>query len=127
MTDVAPGLSAAHMHDVGAADTAIALGSGDLPVLATPRLIAWLEAAAVAAVSGRLDAGSTTVGSHVAVDHLAPTAVGAAVLVEAVVTSVDGPRIEFALSAVESEHVIGRGVHVRYVVDADRFMGRRPE
>ena len=75
---------------VGAADTALALGSGEVEALGTPRVLALVEAATVAAVAGRLDAGSTTVGSRVELDHLAPTPVGAAVRAEAVLAEVTG-------------------------------------
>ena len=124
MTDLAAGLSATTEHDVGADDTAIALGSGDLPVLATPRLVAWLEGAAVAAVVARLEPGSTTVGGHIAIDHLAPTAVGSRVRTEATVTTVAGRTIDFEISAREGDELIARGRHVRHVVDSDRFLAR---
>jgi fluoroacetyl-CoA thioesterase len=68
---------------VAAGDTAQALGSGDVPVLGTPRLIAWLEAAAVSALDGRLPPGATSVGMRIAVDHRAPSAIGDVVRVEA--------------------------------------------
>jgi fluoroacetyl-CoA thioesterase len=63
-------------------DTAIALGSGDVPVLATPRILAWMEAATVAAAADALDPGSTTVGVEVFLTHRRATAVGAQVEVE---------------------------------------------
>jgi predicted thioesterase len=124
MSEVVAGLSISIEHQVGDDDTAIALGSGDLPVLATPQLVAWLEGAAVAVLGGRLDAGSTSVGGHISVDHLAPTAVGATVVAEVAVTAVDGRRIEFAVAAAEGTTPIASGTHVRYIVDADRFMAQ---
>lgn len=63
-------------------DTAIALGSGDVPVLATPRLLAWMEAATVAAALSRVDATSTTVGVEVWMRHRRASAVGAVVEIE---------------------------------------------
>lgn len=124
MTEIAVGLAATHEHDVGSEDTAIALGSGDLPVLATPRVVAWLEGAAVAAVSPRLKSGFTTVGGHITIDHLAPTAVGRKVRVEAAVAAVDGRRIEFEVTAAEGGTVIARGRHIRYVVDSNGFLAQ---
>ena len=81
------------------ADTASALLSGDLPVLATPRLIAWLEAASCQAVRSRLQPGQTTVGTHVAVDHRAPSAVGASVVAHARLTVVRERTLSFEVEA----------------------------
>ena len=78
---------------VGDADTARALGSGAVEVLGTPRLVALLEEATIDAVDRFLDAGSTTVGMRVQVDHLHPTPVGAEVLAEAYLDKIDGRRI----------------------------------
>ena len=72
-----PGLEAAFRYTVTEADTAAAVGSGDMPVLATPRVLALAERATVAAVAGALEAGATTVGTRVELDHLAPSPVGA--------------------------------------------------
>jgi fluoroacetyl-CoA thioesterase len=71
-----PGLRAAFRHTVTEADTAAAIGSGEVPVLATPRVLALAERATVAAVAGALQAGATTVGTRVELDHLAPSLVG---------------------------------------------------
>ena len=64
---------------VGEPDTAVAMGSGDVPVLATPRLLAWLEAATVAAAAPELAPGRTTVGTRVELEHVVPCGVGTAV------------------------------------------------
>ena len=84
-----PGLQAAFRHTVTEADTAVVVGSGHVPVLATPRVLALAERATVAAVEGALEAGATTVGARVELDHLAPSPVGAELEVEAVL---DGSR-----------------------------------
>ena len=84
------GLSASVEIVVSDDDTAIALGSGDVPVLATPRLVALCEQAAVAALDGQLEAGSTSVGMRVQVDHLMPTSVGAPVTAEATLEKISG-------------------------------------
>ena len=104
-------------------DTAIRVGSGDVPVLATPRLIAWLEAAAVAAL-GDLSPDTTSVGIHVAVDHVAPTLVGSEVRMEATVRSTDGSRVDFDVKAFDGDQLIAGGVHTRVLVDRQRFLGR---
>src|SRR5688572_19421107 len=80
MSELTPGLSATVTLTVTEADTAIALGSGDVPVLATPRIVALVEEATVAAVAPVLDDGATTVGTRVELDHHAPTRVGATVV-----------------------------------------------
>ncbi|HKC27022.1 MAG TPA: hotdog domain-containing protein [Jatrophihabitans sp.] len=84
------GAHARRQHVVTDHDTATALGSGDVPVLATPRLLAWAEAATIAALAGRIDDGATSVGTHVVMAHLAASPVGAAVTVTAEVVAVSG-------------------------------------
>ncbi len=120
---VSAGRSGTYVAEVTSLDTAISLGSGDVPVLATPRVVAWLEAAAVAALEG-LPPEMTTVGIHIAVDHTAPTLVGAEVRAEAEVTAADGPRIEFAVRAYERDQIVAGGTHTRIMVDRRRFMAR---
>ena len=110
------------------ADTAIAAGSGDLPVLATPRLVALMEQAACSALEGILPDGRTSVGVHVDIRHLAPSPVGAEVTATATVVSVDGSRITFEVRGTHSiagdEIAIGTGTHVRVSVDRDAFLAR---
>ena len=110
---------------VGEADTAISLGSGDVPVLGTPRLVALLEQAAVAAVAADLADGTTSVGTHIAVDHVAASFVGARVEATAEVVEVDGRTVAFRLSAQDGGRTIATGNHLRIVVDRARFLGSR--
>ena len=106
-------------------DTAAAVGSGDLPVLGTPRLLAWSEAATCAAVADELGQQQTSVGTRVALEHLAASAVGEEVRVTATVTHRDGRLLRFEVAAVDSrEQLVGHGEVTRVVVDRDRFMGR---
>ncbi|HEY3262120.1 MAG TPA: hotdog domain-containing protein [Pseudonocardiaceae bacterium] len=122
---VEPGLHAAVEHTVTDADTAVALGSGDVPVLGTPRLLALAEAATVAALAGHLADGQTSVGTRVELDHLAATPVGAVVRVRAELAAVDGRSLRFAVTATDgSGAVIGRGTVSRTVVDRNRFLSR---
>ncbi len=109
---------------MSADDTAIALGSGDVPVLATPRLLAWLEAATVAAVASDLSAGETTVGVGIELEHRRASGVGARVTVRATVSTVEGRTIRFDVVAQDERGPIGSGRVVRAVVDRDRFLGR---
>jgi fluoroacetyl-CoA thioesterase len=102
-------------------DTALAVGSGDVPVLATPRVVALCEAATVAAAAPGLAPGETTVGARVELDHLAPTPVGASVVATAVLESVDGRSLTFRVSAVQEGREVARGVVRRVVVNRDRF------
>lgn len=113
------------VHTVTVADTAVALGSGSLPVLATPRLLAWCEAATCRVVDGRLPAGSSSVGTSVRLEHLAASPVGAAVTATAVVTSVDGRRVRLEVEVADAEGtVLARGAVERVVVDEERFLAR---
>src|SRR6266581_9289163 len=96
---LAPGLMASVRIAVSDTDTANAIGSGDVPVLATPRLLALAEAAAVAAVTPHLEPGVTSVGTSVALEHKRASPVGAQVVVEAELTEVDGRRLVFRFIA----------------------------
>lgn len=110
-------------HTVTDQDTAIALGSGDLPVLGTPRLLAWCEEATCAALD--LDADSSSVGTRVDLEHLAGSSVGAVVTATATVIHTDGRLVRFQVAAHdESGQLIGTGEVRRVVVDRERFMGR---
>src|SRR5262245_30068984 len=121
---LAPGLSASVSLLVEDADTALAIGSGDVPVLATPRLVALAEQASVAAVTGELDPGTTTVGYQVQLSHLAPTAVGEKVTAEAILMSIEGRRLTFRISAHDARGFVAAGRITRVVVERDRFVER---
>ena len=119
-----PGLAATVPLTVAAADTAPAFRSGDVPVLATPRLIALCEEAAVAAVAPCLGPGETTVGTRVELDHLAPSLPGARVEATAVLETVAGRRLGFAVAAREGDRLLARGRIERVVVDRAEFLRR---
>ncbi len=121
---LAPGLSAAVELLVGEPDTSIALGSGDVPVLGTPRLLALAEAATVAAVAGALEPGSTTVGHRVALEHRTPTPVGGTVRAEAVLTGVDGRNLTFREAVSDGHGPVADATLTRVVVDRSRFLER---
>ena len=124
--DLRPGLRATVEHVVTDADTAQALGSGDVPVLGTPRVVALLEAATVQATRAALPQGSTTVGTGVEVEHLAPTPVGGRVQAVAELTAVDGRTLVFGVSAHGDGEVLAHGTVRRAVVDVGRFLARLP-
>ncbi len=117
-------LEARRTFTVAAADTAEALGSGSLPVLATPRLLAWCEAVTCAAIDPTLDAGQTSVGTRVSLEHVAASAVGAEVTVNASPSYVDGRLVRFTVAAREGAKLVGTGEVTRVVVDAERFLSR---
>ena len=119
---LSPGLEAAFRYVVTGADTATAIGSGAVPVLATPRALALAERATLAAVAGALEAGATTVGTRVELDHLAPSPVGAELSVRAVLERVDGRRLQFAVRLIDGDRVVARGLVTRVVVDAAAFV-----
>lgn len=125
------GQSAQLRFEVTEADTAAAVGSGDLAVLGTPRLLAWCEAATCAAIADSLDAASTSVGTRVSLEHLAASAVGEQVQVEAGVAYVDGRLVRFSVAAtnLSDGKVVGTGEVTRVVVDRERFLSRvsRPQ
>lgn len=100
------------------------VGSGTLDVFATPAMVALMEQAAMKAVVPYLAEGETTVGSQMNCSHLAPSPVGAIIEATAEVVEVEGRKITFAVEAYCGEQLIGNGIHVRYVVDAERFMSK---
>jgi len=126
---VTSGLSGQVSFVVGEEDTATALGSGDVPVLATPRMLAWLEAATVAALQPALEADSTSVGSRIELTHERPTPVGSTVVARAEVVYVDGRLVRFSAVA---EHTTPAGDSAvaataeitRVIVDRERFIAR---
>ena len=134
---VAAGLRASVSAVVGEEDTAIAAGSGDVPVLATPRLLALAEAASVAAIAPNLAPGMTSVGTSASLEHRRASPVGAEVVVEAELTEVDGRRLVFSFIAREGgqrpggpgddgdeDRVVGAGTLERVLVHRKTFLAR---
>ena len=119
-----PGLTATAAVTVDASNTAEAMGSGSASVFATPALVALMEQAAVKALDGILPDGSTSVGVHIDVQHIAATPVGMIVTATAVLTAVEGRLLRFTVSARDEVEEVGRGLHQRFVVDAARFQAR---
>lgn len=122
-------MEAARTFTVTTEDTAIALGSGSLPVLGTPRLLAWCEAATCAAIDPTLGTGSTSVGTRVELEHHSASAVGQQVEVTASATYVDGRLHRFTVAARNlidgaGGKVVATGEITRVVVDAERFLSR---
>ncbi|WFF00374.1 hotdog domain-containing protein [Micromonospora sp. WMMD964] len=120
----APGLTAQVELTVTDADTAQAVGSGDVPVLGTPRVLALAEAATVAATATGMPPGFTTVGTRVEVEHLAPTVVGRTVRAQALLATVDGRRLSFEVTVSDGDQTVARGRVDRIMVDRQRFVER---
>jgi fluoroacetyl-CoA thioesterase len=119
------GLQAILTRQVTASDTARAVGSGSLPVLATPRLLAWAEEATCAAVDPHLEPGTTSVGSRIELQHLAPSPVGELVSVNAIVQHLDGRLVRFDVTAAHGdERIVATATVTRVVVNAARFLER---
>ena len=118
------GLSAQSKVTVDGGNVAATMGSGDLQVFATPAMVALMENAAMKAVADHLPEGSTTVGAEMNVTHIKPSGVGAEIVASAVLTEVEGRKLTFNVGARDAEGMIGEGVHVRYVVDREKFMSK---
>ncbi len=119
-----PGLRGHAAHTVTDPDTALSSRSGEVAVLGTPRLVALLEEATMAALDGALADGETSVGMRIHVDHLAPVAPGTGVMAEAVLDGVEGRRLTFSAAATVGDAQVARASIVRVVVETDRFLGR---
>lgn len=119
-----PGMTHTATLTVTRAQLAVTMGSGDLDVLATPAMVALMEQAAMLAVRDALPEGSTTVGARIDTAHLRPTPEGATVTATATLTAVEGRKLTFSVTAADAQGPIGEGTHVRYIVDARRFMAK---
>jgi predicted thioesterase len=108
-------------------DTAVALGSGDVEVLGTPRLLAWLEAATLAAAADLVGPAETSVGTRVELEHQGPSGVGARVTVTADLAHRDGRLLRFVVAAHDGDdRLLASGTVTRVVVDRERFLARLP-
>ncbi len=118
------GLSATIELTVTDADTAIALRSGEVPVLATPRIVALVEEAAVRATHASVEPGCSTVGVRVQIEHISPTPVGGVVTAEANLEKVEGRRLTFHVSARDERGLVAAGKVTRVVVDVEQFLDK---
>lgn len=119
---ITDGLTGAVDLLVGETDTAAALGSGDIGVLGTPRVLALAEAATLAALSGRLDDGATTVGTRVELTHMRATPVGAKVHAAAVLREAAGRRLVFDVAVTQDDTEVAHCMVERVIVDRERFL-----
>jgi predicted thioesterase len=118
------GLSARVELTVTDADTAQSLGSGDVPVLGTPRVLALAEAATVAATARQMPGGLTTVGTRAEIDHKAPTPVGRRVTALATLAKVEGRKLVFDVAVRDGEELVAEVRVERVVLERHRFIER---
>ena len=109
---------------VTSANTAIALGSGDMEVFATPALVALMENAAMNVVKDRLPEGSTTVGAFIETTHVKPSPLGEEVSATAVLEKEEGRKLTFRITASDTKGTVGEPTHIRHIVDRERFMSK---
>ena len=118
------GLTFTSKTTVSVSNIAKTIGSGDLEVFATPSMAALMENAAMNAVAGDLPEGSTTVGASLDILHIRPSGLGEHIEAIATLEDVEGRKLKFDVIAKDSNGVIGKGKHVRYIVDVDRFISK---
>jgi fluoroacetyl-CoA thioesterase len=124
LPEFSPGLSARVELTVTEADTAQALGSGDVPVLGTPRVLALAEAATVAATARQIPGGLTTVGTRAEVEHRAPTRVGRHVTALATLAKVDGRTLFFEVVVRDGDDLVAEVMVERVMLDRQRFIAK---
>jgi len=124
---IAPGLIGEITHLVSESDTAARYGSGLVPVLSTPHLIALMESAAQAALNPYMEPGQSAVGTRIEMQHLAATPVGMEVRVRAELLTVEGRRLRFHIAAWDAVEKIGECEHERFIINKERFMQRVAE
>ncbi len=105
-------------------NTAAAMGSGLLPVFATPAMLALMEQAAASSIQPYLSQGEGTVGTRLEVSHLAATPIGLSVRAESELTAVDRRKLTFSVRAWAGEELIGEGTHQRFIIDNQRFLDK---
>jgi predicted thioesterase len=124
LTKLAPGLKGSASTKVTEDRLATRVGSGNVPVFASPMMVALMEAAAVNCIAPFLPDGHESLGVHLDVTHTSPTPEGLTVTATATLTSVDGRKLAFAVEAADDRERVGSGTHTRIVVDTPRFMAR---
>jgi fluoroacetyl-CoA thioesterase len=117
-----PGLKLDRVLQVGHAQTAEAIGSGDVPVLGTPALLALAESACVEAIAGDLPDGETSVGTWAEIEHLKATPIGHSVCAHATLIGHHGRRLEFRVSVEQDGEPVAKISHRRVLVDRARFL-----
>lgn len=117
------GMTYTSIIEVKEENTALAMGSGDLAVFATPAMIALMENAAMKTVASFLPEDSTTVGGGIEASHLAPSPVGATIRAVAVLTGIEKRKLFFSIEVFQGDKLIGKATHIRFIVNRETFMG----
>jgi predicted thioesterase len=116
------GAAASREYRVSESDSATAVGSGDVSVLGTPVLLAWMEAVTCQAIADSLSPEETSVGWKIQLTHALPSPIGSTITVEGEVTAVDGKKVTFAVSAHDEQgRTVGQAEITRVIVDRKRF------
>lgn len=121
------GKTATATTTVSAENTAKTVGSGSLDVFSTPMMVALMEKAACECLADALGVGETSVGTAINIEHTAASALGAKIVATATIEKIEKRKIEFSVFASEADaekKEIGKGTHTRFIVDAERFMGK---
>ncbi len=125
--ELKPGLTGEASMEVRVGNTAIEVGSGSVPVFATPMLVAIMENAAINAIAEHLPQGTSSVGTRVDCRHLAASPIGMKVIARAELVEVDRKRLLFQIEAFDEEEKVGEGQHERFLIDLEKFLGRSEE
>ncbi len=125
--ELKPGLTGEASMEVRVGNTAIEVGSGSVPVFATPMLVAIMENAAINAIAAHLPQGTSSVGTRVDCRHLAASPIGMKVTARAELVEVDRKRLLFQIEAFDEEEKVGEGQHERFLIDLEKFLGRSEE
>ena len=104
--------------------TAKAMGSGELPVYATPAMVTLVEETAWKSVAPALEPGQGTVGTKLDLAHLAATPLGRKVRCETELIEIDRRRLTFSAVIYDEAGKIGEGTHERFIVDNERFLAK---
>lgn len=124
MSKIIPGITGEKSTAVTMDSTAVAMGSGTLRVFATPAMIALIEGCCAESVEDLLDEGITSVGTHLDIEHLAASPVGAGVVCKSTLTAFDGRRLDFTVEVYDNTGLIGKGTHTRFTVKAESFLSK---
>ncbi len=124
MAQLQAGLAGTATTTVTETNTAIAMGSGALPVFSTPSMCALMEEAACNAINSSLEPGMGSVGISLNITHGAPSALGAVITATAMLTAVEDRKLVFSIEAKDEHGIIGKGSHERFIINNEKFMNK---
>ena len=124
MSGLSTGVTGEKSIAVTIENTALAMGSGTLRVLATPAMIALIEGCCAESVEDMLDEGMTTVGTNINAAHIAASPLGVSILCKSRLVAADGRRLDFEAEVYDSRELIGKAKHTRFIVDAEKFLNK---